>query len=309
MTRTDAHTDALSGTTGTVAVLGLGMMGSGLAGRLLDQGVQVRVWNRTAERTEPLAEAGAFATAHPIEAVEGTSAAICTVADGEALRAVLRGPDGVLADGSYPGDLICAGTVSPEEVVSLAGDEPSVLDVGMLGNRDHARSGDLRLFVGGEERVFAAGLPLLELLGKEVVHLGALGSGMRMKLLLNLLMGIEVQALAEAAELGAATGLDRQQVLSTIADSGFASPVMKFKSRRLAAERFGQPDFRLRLMAKDLRLATEQAEAAGLHLPLATAAAQTHGRATEEGLGDEDCAAIARALVHDALAHEPGSSA
>ncbi|MBL1106497.1 NAD(P)-dependent oxidoreductase [Streptomyces sp. 5-8] len=282
---------------GPVAVLGLGAMGAGLAGRLLEEGVQVRVWNRTADRSAPLAEAGAHVAAHPAEAVAGTSAAICAVADGEALAAVLRGPDGVLAERPYPGVLLCASTVAPEEVVQIAGDIPRILDMGMLGNRDHARDGELRLFIGGEDQAFNAALPLLETLGKEVVHLGALGSGMRMKLLLNLLMGIEVQALAEATELAGACGLDRQQVLKTIAGSGFASPVMAFKSRRLAASRFDEPDFRLRLMAKDLMLATKQAAAVGLSLPLATAAAETHVRATEQGLGDQDCAAVTRALA------------
>jgi 3-hydroxyisobutyrate dehydrogenase len=285
---------------GPVAVLGLGTMGTGLATRLLEQGVQVRVWNRTAERTEPLAKAGAFAAAHPADAVEGTSAAICTVADGDALVAVLRGPDGILTAGQYQGSLFCASTVAPEEVVRIAGNVPSVLDVGMLGNREHARTGDLRLFVGGEERVFTAGRPLLEMLGKEVVHLGALGSGMRMKLLLNLLMGIEVQAMAEAVELASATGLDRKLVLSTIAGSGFASPVMAFKSKRLAAGRFDKPDFRLRLMAKDLKLVADQAAAAGLRLPLAAAAAETHLRATEQGHGEEDCVAVTHALARNA---------
>ncbi|MEU2061258.1 NAD(P)-dependent oxidoreductase [Streptomyces sp. NPDC013455] len=280
-----------------VAVLGLGAMGTGLAVRLLDQGVAVRVWNRTPERTAPLAEAGAYVASHPADAVAGTSAAICAVADGEALGAVLHGRGGVLATDPYPGVLICASTVSPEEVVQIAGDVPKVLDVGMLGNRDHARDGELRLFVGGQEAAFTTARPLLETLGKEVVHLGALGSGMRMKLLLNLLMGVEVQALAEASELAAACGLDRQLVLKTIAGSGFASPVMAFKSRRLAAGRFEEPDFRLRLMAKDLMLASKQAAAVGLSLPLATAAAETHVRATEQGLGDQDCAAVVRALA------------
>ncbi|MCP3820490.1 NAD(P)-dependent oxidoreductase [Streptomyces sp. A3M-1-3] len=283
--------------TGPVAVLGLGTMGTSLATRLLDQGIQVRVWNRTPERTEPLAKAGAFAATHPAHAVEGTSAAICAVADGEALGAVLRGPDGVLTGGPYPGSLVCASTVAPEEVVRLAGDVPSVLDVGMLGNREHARTGGLRLFVGGEERVFTAGRPLLDMLGKEVVHLGELGSGMRMKLLLNLLMGIEVQALAEAVELAAATGLDRQLVLSTIAGSGFASPVMSFKSKRLAVGHYDKPDFRLRLMAKDLQLVVDQAAEAGVRLPLASAAAEAHIRATEQGHGDEDCVAVTHALT------------
>ncbi|MFJ4580285.1 NAD(P)-dependent oxidoreductase [Streptomyces echinatus] len=282
---------------GPVAVLGLGAMGAGLAGRLLEQGVEVRVWNRNPDRTAPLAEAGAHAAARPAEAAAGTSAAICAVADGEALAAVLRGPGGVLAEDPYPGVLLCASTVAPEEVVQIAGDIPRILDMGMLGNRDHARDGELRLFVGGDEQAFNAARPLLDTLGKEVVHLGALGSGMRMKLLLNLLMGIEVQALAEAAELAGACGLDRQQVLKTISGSGFASPVMAFKSRRLAAGRFDEPDFRLRLMAKDLMLATKQAAAVGLSLPLATAAAETHVRATEQGLGDQDCAAVIRALA------------
>jgi 3-hydroxyisobutyrate dehydrogenase len=281
---------------GPVAVLGLGAMGAGLAHRLLDQGVPVRVWNRTADRAAPLAEAGAHVAAHPAEAVAGTTAAVCAVADGEALGTVLRGPDGVLSEGPYPGILVCASTVAPEEVEQIAGDVPTVVDMGMLGNRDHARDGELRLFVGGTEEAFAAARPLLETLGKEVVHLGALGSGMRMKLLLNLLMGIEVQALAEATELADACGLDRGLVLKTIAGSGFASPVMAFKSRRLAADRFDEPDFRLRLMAKDLMLATKQAAAAGLSLPLATAVAETHFRATEQGLGDQDCAAVIRAL-------------
>ncbi|MFJ1547471.1 NAD(P)-dependent oxidoreductase [Streptomyces sp. NPDC088246] len=284
-------------TTGPVAVLGLGTMGTGLATRLLEQGVQVRVWNRTAGRTEPLARAGAVAAVHPADAVEGTSAAICTVTDGEALAAVLHGPDGIMTGGPYPGALVCASTVAPEEVVRLTGDMHSVLDVGMLGNREHAHSGELRLFVGGEERVFTAGRPLLELLGKEVVHLGELGSGMRMKLLLNLLMGIEVQALAEAVELAAATGLDRKLVLGTIAGSGFASPVMSFKSKRLAAGRFDEPDFRLSLMAKDLLLAADQAAAAGLRLPLVAAAAQTHVHAIDQGHGDEDCVAVVHALT------------
>ena len=134
----------------TIAVVGLGTMGSGLASRLLDQGIQVRVWNRTPERAEPLARAGAFAASRPSEAVEGTSAAICTVADGDALSTVLHGPDGILARGGYPGALICASTVAPDEVVRLAGDAPSVLDVGMLGNRDHARDGDQVVRAGGK---------------------------------------------------------------------------------------------------------------------------------------------------------------
>jgi 3-hydroxyisobutyrate dehydrogenase len=124
---------------------------------------------------------------------------------------------------------------------------------------------------------------------------------MRMKLILNLLMGIEVQALAEAVELAAATGLDRQVVIDTIAGSGFASPVMAFKAKRLASGRFEEPDFRLRLMAKDLLLAEDQSSAAGLRLPLVAAAARTHVRATDQGHGDQDCVAVVHALATDSV--------
>jgi 3-hydroxyisobutyrate dehydrogenase len=166
----------------------------------------------------------------------------------------------------------------------------------MLGNREHARTGGLRLYVGGDDAAFAAGRPVLDLLAKEVAHLGGPGSGMRMKLILNLIMGIEVQALAEAAELGAALGLDRGRVLATVAGSGFASPVMSFKSRRLASGHFAEPDFRLRLMAKDLVLAADECAVAGLRLPLVQAAADTHVRAVGQGRGDDDCAAVVHAV-------------
>jgi 3-hydroxyisobutyrate dehydrogenase len=171
-----------------------------------------------------------------------------------------------------------------------------VLDVGMMGNREHARSGQLRIYVGGEVSVLSSARPLLELLGKQLVHVGPLGTGMRLKLLLDLLMGVETQAMAEVTELGAAMGLDRQVVLDAVAHSGLAAPVMTFKASRLASGRFGSPDFRLRLMAKDLVLAVREADGAGLHLPVTEAAARTHEAAVERGHGDEDCAAVIRMI-------------
>ncbi|GDY28817.1 NAD(P)-dependent oxidoreductase [Gandjariella thermophila] len=277
-----------------VAMLGLGVMGAGLAERLLDSGTSVRVWNRSPERAAPLGARGAAVAATPVEAAAGTGATIVAVADGEALDGVLLGRHGVLADGGYPGILLCASTVSPDDVPELARRASGVLDVGMMGNREHARAGQLRLYVGGDASVLAAARPLLDLLGKQVVHVGPLGTGMRLKLLLNLLMGVELQAMAEATELGVAGGLDRQVVLDAIAHSGFAAPVMAFKASRLASARFGDPDFRLRLMAKDLALAVAQAAGAGLRLPVTEAASRTHQAAVDRGYGDDDCAAVIR---------------
>jgi 3-hydroxyisobutyrate dehydrogenase len=287
-----------------VAVLGLGVMGSGLGERLLDSGMSVRVWNRTPERAAALGGRGATVADTPADAATGTGAVIVAVADGAALDGVLLGPHGALADRTYPGIVLCASTVCPEDVPELDRRAAGVLDLGLMGNRDHARAGQLRLYVGGDPAVLDAARPLLELLGKQVLHVGPLGTGMRLKLLLNLLMGVEMQAMAEATELGVAAGLDRQVVLDAIAHCGFAAPVMAFRASRLATARFDDPDFRLRLMAKDLALAMDQAVESGLRLPVTEAAARTHRAAVEGGHGEEDCAAVIRMIGAAPPVHE-----
>jgi len=119
---------------------------------------------------------------------------------------------------------------------------------------------------------------------------------MELKLALNLVMGLEMQAMAEAVAFGVARGLPRHAVLGAIAGSGFSSPVMRFKSRRMIAGSYGAPDFRLRLMAKDLALVGDAAEQTGVRLPMSASAREEHERAIDDGLGDLDCAAIVEHL-------------
>ncbi|WP_381559834.1 NAD(P)-dependent oxidoreductase [Streptomyces eurythermus] len=276
------------------AMIGLGLMGAGMATRLAAAGHTVTGWNRTAERAAPLAEAGVRLQATPGAAARGADVVIVSLADAAAQHGALFGAGGVLSEGPVPGVLVCTSTVAPAEAEALAAATDAVLDVGLLGNHQHARDGQLRLYVGGDAAALDRARPALEPLAQQLQLVGPLGSGMRLKLLMNLLMGIEVQAMAEAAALGARLGLDRQAVLQAITVSGFASPVMRFKSRRLGADSYTDPDFRLRLMAKDLGLA--MAESDGLSLPLTAAAHEAHQRAVELGLGDQDCAAISRAV-------------
>jgi len=191
-------------------------------------------------------------------------------------------------------------SVDPDQVRRLAADvaaqDVRVLDAGVLGNAAHARAGELRVYVGGDDEAFAAVEPLLADLGKQVRHLGALGAGMELKLALNLIMGLEMQALSEAVAYGVSRGLDRGLVLEAIAESGFSAPVMSFKARRMAARRYEAPDFRLSLMAKDLALVSDGAASEGVHLPLAESARRTHDAAVGAGLGELDCAAILSAF-------------
>ncbi len=283
----------------TVGFVGLGSMGAAMASRLLEGGYGMRVWNRSSDKAVDLVGAGATLVATPRDAATDADFVFVSVADDSALEAVLAVPDGVFA-GMGRGVLINTSTVAPEvarEVAATAAASGArALDVGVLGNAAHAATGQLRLFAGGDADTLERCRPLLELLGKEVVHIGAVGAGMQLKLALNLVMGLEMQAMSEAVAFGVACGLPRQAVLGAIAGSGFSSPVMSFKSRRMIAGSYQGPDFRLRLMAKDLGLVVEGCAQMGLDLPMTASAFDAHARAVDDGLGDLDCAAIIERL-------------
>jgi 3-hydroxyisobutyrate dehydrogenase-like beta-hydroxyacid dehydrogenase len=279
-----------------VAVLGLGTMGGGIARRLLERGVRPAVWNRSPGPAREVAELGARHAASPAEAAHGADLVLACLADAAATEAVLLGPDGALRTGPLEGVLASASTVAPEVIDRLRTRTGRVLDLGLLGNGRHARSGELRVFAGGGAEDLESARPVLELIAKQIVHVGGPGDGMRLKLLMNTLMGVQVQAMAEALALGEASGLDRSAVLAAVTDSGFAAPVMAFKARRLAQGHYAEPDFRLRLMAKDLDLAAGQAAALGRRLPVLEAAAATHREAVALGDGELDCAAVVRTV-------------
>jgi 3-hydroxyisobutyrate dehydrogenase len=276
----------------TIGFIGLGAMGGAMAQRLLDRGHDMRVWNRNPARAAELVVGGARVASTPREAADGADVVLLSVADGDALRSVTSGCDGALAGLGRDAVLVNTSTVDPDAVRELAVEAGArhVVDAGVLGNMNHARDGELRVYAGGEPEAIRRCKDVLEDLGKEVVHVGALGAGMQLKLVLNLVMGLEMQALAEAVAAGVALQLDRTQVLEAIAKSGFASPVMSFKARRMIGRRYGDPDFRLRLMAKDLALVA--GGPGDRRLPMTEAARRTHEEAVAAGLGDLDCAAI-----------------
>jgi 3-hydroxyisobutyrate dehydrogenase-like beta-hydroxyacid dehydrogenase len=290
---------------GNVSVIGLGRMGTGMARRLLHHRVPVAVWDRNEDRVAELVAAGATTAPAPAGVARDSALVLLSLADWSATREVLYGPGGVLADGPVPGVLGSTSTLAPEEVATLAERTRAVLDIGLQGNHQHAANGELRLYVGGPADVLDRVRPLLDLLAQQVRHVGALGAGMRLKLVMNLLMGVQVQAMAESVALGARIGLDPQLVLDAITASGYASPVMRFKASRLASGDYDAPDFRLQLMVKDLHLALAAADQAGIALPVTRAAGHTHEQALALGYGDLDCAVVARAIG----AHAPAEVA
>lgn len=168
----------------------------------------------------------------------------------------------------------------------------------MLGNARHAGDGELRFMIGGDESDVDKARPVLEVLAKEIVHLGPNGKGATAKIALNLIMGVQMQVLAEAVVLGEAAGLPRGRLIEMIAASGYSSPVMRFKSGVMARRAFDRPDFRLSLMRKDLRLAMDQAADLGVSLPATAASLEVLTAAVEAGHGELDCAAILLQVEH-----------
>jgi 3-hydroxyisobutyrate dehydrogenase len=279
-----------------IGFVGLGAMGSSMAIRLAEAGFEVAAYNRSQAKAAPLAAHGISLADTPAQAAAGAHAVMLSLATEEAVREVLTGPEGALA-AARPGTLVAdTSTVSPEAaramaaIVTAAGHR--ALDACVVGNARHARDGELRFMIGGAEADVSALRPVLDVLAKEVVRVGGHGMGATAKVTMNLLMGVQLQALAEAVVFGERAGLPREQLIEMIAASGFSSPVMRFKAGVMSRRAFGQADFRLSLMRKDLLLALAAAQRMGLPMPATTASYEVLTMAVNAGLGEQDCAAV-----------------
>jgi 3-hydroxyisobutyrate dehydrogenase-like beta-hydroxyacid dehydrogenase len=260
-----------------VGFIGLGNMGSRMAGRLLDAGYPLGVYNRATEKTRPLAERGARVYDTPRALAEHSDVVMSIVSDDAAVEQVLLGPDGVLA-GTRPGTvLIDLSSVSPatSRKVSATAQARSVavLDAPVSGSTPQAEDGSLLVFVGGDSDTYAQCRALLAVLGTSIFYLGPSGAGTTMKLVVNSLLGVEMQALAEAITLGERAGLDKGVLLDVLARTAVLTPGQKAKLENTRNEQY-PVTFALRLMWKDfgnvLRLAQERAVA----MPATAAAAQ-----------------------------------
>jgi 3-hydroxyisobutyrate dehydrogenase-like beta-hydroxyacid dehydrogenase len=275
-----------------VAFLGLGKMGVPMAGRLLDAGHPLTVWNRTPGRAGALLERGAREALAPAEAVGGAEVVVTMLADPHALDVVVFGSGGVAAGVAPDATIVEMSTIGPDAVRALAARLPEgvdVLDAPVLGSVPQATNGTLKVFVGGDEAVFERCRPVLDAMGTPR-HLGSLGAGAAMKLVANSTLGALMCGLAEALALGDALGLEEAAVLDILAESPIGVTV---KSKRSLIESgvYG-PNFTLGLAAKDLRLVTAAADAAGIDLRLAPAARAWLEEADAAGLGGLDYSAV-----------------
>lgn len=277
-----------------VAIIGLGIMGRHVAGRLLDTGHQVRVYNRTPGPTDALRERGALAAASPRQAAEGAAIAITLVSDDRALRSVAEGPDGLLA-GLCPGSIVLQmGTVSPraaERLAAAVGEHGAVLlDAPVMGSSPEAREGRLWVLAGGDANTIARARPVLDAIAQRVYEVGAVGQGSRLKLCLNILGGGMVAALAEGMALIDAARLDPHLYIRVLQDADLPRRVMLGKADLMVRRDFA-PRFSLDHMSKDVGLAIDMAQTYGLSLDQAQATRETLRRGALTVGGDRDVAA------------------
>jgi 3-hydroxyisobutyrate dehydrogenase len=279
-----------------VAFIGLGVMGAGMASRLVESGYEVAVYNRTRSKTEEVGKLGARVGDSPADAAQGADVVMLSLANQDVVSNMLFGENGVfdtLGEGGYILDMSTVPPDFPRELAHRAAERGfRSLDACVLGNPMHARQGELRVMVGGEEQDFNSMRTLLEAVGKELTYLGPSGMGATMKLVLNMLMGVQMPALAEAVVFGERAGLDRAKILEMISKSGYSSPVMSFRCAIMGQRNFDFAAFKLGLMRKDMTLVLRESQGLGVPMPVTETAYAMLTAAQQQGLGDLDVAAI-----------------
>ena len=280
-----------------VAILGLGIMGSGMAGRLLSQGFPLTVYTRNREKCAPFVSDGAFAAETPREAASRSQIIISMVSNDEASRAIWLGENGALAGAAEGSLLIESSTLGSNWIHELAVNAAErnclFLDAPVTGTKPHAASGELLFLVGGSADAVRTAQPVLSVLGRETIHLGPTGSGALMKLVNNFMCGVQAASLAEGLKLIDGGGLDRAKALSILTSGAPGSGIVKRVADRVTANEY-TPNFMLRWMAKDLAYAVREASAKKVSLETASAASSIFQRAVAEGHGDEDFSAVTK---------------
>lgn len=277
-----------------VAVIGLGVMGHGMAGRVLEHGHTLAVYNRTVERANDLKERGARVAGTPREAAEGAEVVVVMVSNDQALRDVAVGPNGFLAALEPNAVVLQMGTIGPDTTDWLNGEVmargAAMVDGPVLGSKPEANEGKLWVLAGGDEETIARARPVLDNISQAVYHVGPVGQGTRLKLCSNLVSAGVVAALAEGIALLEAVGLDPQIYIPILRDTNLPSRVWTGKADLMARRDF-VPRFSLDNMAKDVTLALALANSQGLDLQQGKATLASLERGAAVAGGDKDMAA------------------
>jgi 3-hydroxyisobutyrate dehydrogenase len=277
------------------AVLGTGIMGAAMARNLLAAGLEVRVWNRSREKAEPLADDGAKVADSPSEAADGAGLVLTMLADADAVAEAAGGENGALSALPDDGVWLQMSTVGLEGHERLAGiaDERGVayVDAPVLGTKEPAEQGQLIVLASGPEEVHERCEPVFDAVGSKTLWLGPAGAGSSLKLVTNNWIVGLLGALAETVSLAEAVGVDSSQFLQAIEGGPLDVPYAQMKGQMMIEEEFST-SFSAKLARKDAGLVLDAAEASGLRLPITEAVAAHFDEAIDAGHGDDDMAAI-----------------
>jgi len=267
--------------------IGMGHMGSHMAQRLLDAGYQLTVYDRTRGKAKALGQQGAQVAQTAKDLAANCQVVLVCVTDDEAQHDVMFGPEGALA-GTHAGSVIIdLSTVSPDASRRLyqAAKEQGVpmIDAAVSGSVPQVDQGSLVIFVGGEHQTFERCKPILDVLGQNSFSMGASGMGTTMKLVVNTLLGLGMQALAEAIALGEKAGIEKGLLLDVLGQTAVLTPGQKSKLENVRREQY-PTNFALSLMHKDFRLVLSQAYDLSVSMPATAAAQQMYTAAMVKGM-------------------------
>jgi 3-hydroxyisobutyrate dehydrogenase-like beta-hydroxyacid dehydrogenase len=267
----------------TIGFIGLGAMGQRMARRLLDRGFKLIAYDHTSVKTTELVASGAISASSLQELAKKSEVVVSCLPNDEAVLSVYQGPQGVLACVNPGMIVIEMSTVSPDtsRALHMVGKERGieVLDVAISGSTPFAEQGTLTLLGGGDASTFDACQPIFSVLAKQYFRLGPSGSGTMMKLVVNALLGVNMQAIAEAVAFGEKAGLDRKLLLEVLAKTAVVSAAHQNKLIRAEHDDYS-PQFPLKLMNKDFGLILGKAAELGSPMPLAAAAYQINAART-----------------------------
>lgn len=281
-----------------VAFIGMGTMGAPMALNILKSGHEVIVHNRTREKEEPVAKAGAHRAASPREASEGAEIIITCVSDTPDVEEIILGEDGVI-DGAKQGAIVIdMSTISPTATrrmaETLAEKGIKMLDAPVSGGSEGAQKGTLSIMVGGEAEDLEKAEPVLQAMGK-TTHIGVVGAGQMTKAINQIVVAGTYWSVAEGIALGLKAGLDMEKVVQAVGGGAAGSWAMINRSENMIKNNYPL-GFKVQLHRKDLNIALNVARELGVTLPVSAYVEQVETGLISRGHGDEDISVIARSV-------------
>ncbi len=283
-----------------IGFIGLGSMGSTVAGRLIASGHSLTVFNRTADKAESLTNKGATVAESAKALAEMCDVIFICVTGDDALRALMTGDDGALA-GAKSGTIFIdvstdSVTVTRDMEARAKAKGAKWLDAPMLGSPKMAEEGEMPFVVGGSEEALETVRPVLESIGKNITYMGTSGLGQAAKIVHGVACAISLIAYSEALLLGDKMGLSREQTLAVLNNGAVGSKLLTLKTPRYKDDSYTPTNARLANMIKDVSLAYSEGESFGQKMPALKVTKELYDEAKKMGLTDEDTSAVLKVL-------------